>query len=68
MNFAKLEKEMFVGEGFKITCNECGQVMTLQCEDVPESYDEDAIQVSFKRNSNFFGLVCICGNTAYVSE
>jgi len=67
MDFKKIEKEMFLGKGFKMICNECGEEMILQDEKVPDSYNEN-IQVSFIRNTHYFGFVCKCGNTAYVSD
>jgi len=66
LDYKKIEKEMFLGKGFKMTCNECNEEMMLQEEKTPNCYNNN-IQVSFVRNSNYFGFVCKCGNSAYVS-
>jgi uncharacterized OB-fold protein len=67
MNYGKLQRQINMGKGFKMICNECGKEMIFQQELTPECYDENNIQVSFIRNDISFGFICICGNSAYVS-
>jgi len=68
MDYSKIEKEMFVGKGFKMICNECGEEISLQEEKTPDCYNNENIQVAFIRNTHYFGFVCKCGNSAYISD
>ena len=68
MNYGKIQGEITVGKGFRMICNECGKEINFQDELTPKCYDDKDIQVSFIRNDISFGFICICGNSAYISD